>query len=435
MTRPLSDILARPTVRPRLAVPDFTRLDRTVSRILERYDPPVGQRERDPEQLLAQMAARIEQDDWRKVPMSFVTRVARVAFSDPWRDRAEHAAVRRFLLAEVAASDRAGFLDPMVRIYIEHFEPSSPGIRALGRALDGAKARLGPQWIELLERVPQLFDSAAAPKAVAGRMGEMEDVWMGLRAIGLRHPHAPGLMDHAHLAFLKQIAPNLKQGHEIERLLNWLQPSGQPARGTGASEAIDALLRPWRDAEPPADIKRILVKRLPDLYGHPKVSRNAVWNLVDPVHERRLLHWLTGEDIRFLFRILTEVERHHMWADREEFWWTLYEQGRIQEVWIAFNADGYRAARIQLPSDARQSGLRFARQVGESDKSLLLMRFGDKIVVEGTYNFKVHVFDADDPASPRLYQRSYDVANIRGRRKARTTVHHGDWQRKVLMQI
>lgn len=278
-------------------------MNRTVKRVLDRWDRP-EKPERDPERLLAEMADRIARRNWHKVPMSFATRAARLAFSAPWRDDPAHDRIRAFLLAEIAASTRAGFLNPMLRIYIETFAPGAVHSADLARYLKGAQSRLGAQWRQLLDHVPELLDPQRAPGAIATRMAQMEDPWTGLRRIGLRHPHAPGLMDAAHLAFVRQIAPRLDQRPEIERLLDWLRPAGQTARVNGAAEAIEALLRPWAGHAPPPDTMTLLTDRLTELYGHPRVSRNAIWSLIAPSLEKQLLRWLMGSDIRFLFRIL-----------------------------------------------------------------------------------------------------------------------------------
>ena len=55
----------------------------------------------------------------------------------------------------------------------------------------------------------------------------MEDCWTGLKAIGLRTPHAPGVMDHAHLAFVGMVAPGLKSRAGLDKLFAWLKPEGQ----------------------------------------------------------------------------------------------------------------------------------------------------------------------------------------------------------------
>jgi hypothetical protein len=403
---------------------------------MDRYDPPVTPPEHDAERLLAEISRRIRENDWRKVPMSLVTRVAGLAFSPQFRNRADLAPLQQFLLAEVTASTRPGFLGPMVRVYMESHAAEAAHSRALGAALMRAHDRVGPRWQALLAAIPDLFDPKTAPGSIAARMDGMDAPWHGLRGIGLRHPHAPGLMDAAHLAFLVRIAPRLDRRDQIDRLLGWLRPDGQTLRTVGAGAAMSALLRPWMQRPPPKDIMILLTDRLTQIYGHPRVSRHAAWNEVDPGMEAMFLRWLTGEDIRFLFRILTEVERGHMWAEREAFWLTLHEQGRIGEAWVAFNDAGYRAALAKLPEDVRQGARRFGRQVGDPDKSLLIMRISDRIVIEGTYNFKVHAFDANQPRAPKLYQPRYDVAEIRRIPSALwKQVHLGDWQSQVMRQL
>ena len=433
---PLSERLAAPRPVATPTLPSFVLIQRSIQRIIDRYDAPAATPEHEAEKLLAEMLRRILADDWHKVPLSFATRVAGLAFAANHRDRPDLAPVRRFLLAEIAASTKAGFLHPMVRVYMESYVQGTEHTRALARALIGARNRIGARWQELLENIPDLLNADNAPRSIAALMESMDDPWHGLRAIGLRQPHAPGLMDAVHLAYLARIAPRLDQRDQIDRLLGWLKPDGQTLRNTGAGAAITALLRPWMQRDPPKDIMTLLIDRLTEHYGHPRVGRHAAWNEVDPAMEQTFLRWLMGADIRFLFRILTEVERNHMWADREEFWWTLHEQGRIDEVWIAFNEAGHRAAIAKLPQDARQGGRRFGRQIGDKDKSLLVMRIGDKIVVEGTYNFMVHAFDARDAKAPKLYQPKYDVADIRYKSSVLwKQVHNGNWQSKVMRSI
>lgn len=434
---PLSERLddLRPMVAP--VLPSFQQLEGTIRRILDRFDAPPSLPEKDAERLFAEMRRRIADNDWRKVPMSFVTRVAALVFAPAHRLREDLGDLRRFLYREIAASDRQGFLGPMVRIYMESYQAGARHTDELARGLSQARQHLGARWLQVLRNLPELLDSARAPQAIAAMMDGMDDPWQGLRDKGLRQPHAPGLMDAAHLEFVRLVATRLRDQDQIDRLLAWLRPNGQALRQVGAGAAIEALLRVWTDREPPKAVQTLLIDRLTELYGHPRVGRHAAWNEVAPDIEAVFLRWLMGADIRFLFRVLTEVERGHMWADREAFWWTLYEQGRIDEVWIAFNDAGHTAAMMKLPMDARQSGRRFGKQIGEKDKSLLIMRIGNRIIIEGTYNFMVHAFDANSPTAPKLYQRTYDVADIRGRRGVLwTQVHHkGGWQSKVARML
>ena len=433
---PLSERLGAPRLLNLIPPPSLERLERNVRAILDRYDRPKRLAEQDAEKLFADVARRIREDDWRNVPMNHVVRVADLLFSAKYRDRLDWAPLRAFFTSEIIASTKQGFLNPMLRIYLDTFVPDSVHSHALARALKTARPILAQgRWSRLIASLPDLFNPDTAAQGLAQRMLDMPDPWEGLRELGIRQPHGPGLMDAAHLAYLRALAPHLDQRDMVETLLAWMKPAGQPARVIGAAEAIMALIRPWVQRGPPKLLQELLVDRIADLYGHPKVNRQAVWNQVDPAIEVLFLRWITGADIRFLFKTLAEVERNHMWADREDFWWTLYEQGRIDEVWIAFNDSGYRAALAKLPEADRHMARRFGRQVGEKDKSLLIMRIGNTIMIEGTFNFKVHVFKASSSRAPKLYQPRYDVADIRNLPGSDTKPHLGDWPFWVRQQI
>jgi hypothetical protein len=433
---PLSERLGSLLPPSMPTLPSFVALERRIQQVLDRYDAPANPPEREAERLFSEMGRRIIENDWHKVPMSFITRIASLVFSAAHVLRDDLTVLREFITAEVRASDRPGFLNPMTRIYMESYATGAKHTGDLASALSIARPHIGARWQPLLTSLPDLLHPDRAAKSIARMMDDMDDPWHGLRAKGLRQPHAPGLMDAAHLAFVDTVRPRLRDRQEIDRLLVWLRPDGQALRQVGAGAAITALLQAWADRDPPNELKGLLIDRLTEFYGHPRVNRHPAWNEVDPAHERTFLRWLMGADIRFLFRILTEVERGHMWADREAFWWTLYQQGRIDEVWIAFNEAGHRVAMSRLPADARRPGRRFGKQTGERDKSLLIMRIGNRVVVEGTYSFMVHAFDAQNSVAPALYKNTYDVADIRNRRGALwKVVHNGNWQDKVMRML
>ncbi|PJN93367.1 hypothetical protein CNY89_21350, partial [Amaricoccus sp. HAR-UPW-R2A-40] len=169
----------------------------------------------------------------------------------------------------------------------------------------------------------------------------------------------------------------------------------------------DALLSPWKDMSPDHDLKSYLTAKINALYGHPRIGRyKAVWNETSAAAQAIFQRWLTGENIRFFLDVVTTVEKSHMWEPRRKFWLGLHEQDRIREAWVAFHPEAERVARRRPVG----SSLSFGKQVAggsRGDTSLLILEFNDFIVVEGSHNYKVHVFDKHNVKTPKLRQSYY----------------------------
>lgn len=256
--------------------------------------------------------------------------------------------------------------------------------------------------------------------------------------MGLRTPHAPGLMDHAHLAFVQLTRPSLTSRGVVEQLFKWLKPDGQQARMSGAAEAITAVLEPWLKQDPPQEDVAFLTEKLLGLYGDPRVRRGGAWAAIPPHHLAMLMRWLTGENIRFFLDVVSAVEESHMWEPRRRFWLSLHEEKRIDAAWVAFSESGARHATRLLNSRSSGNTLGFGRQTAGGsrvDTSLLILKVGNKIVVEGSHNYKVHIFKEDSLRAPKLYRQIYDCEEIRMIDGAEAKSHIGDWQGWVRERI
>jgi hypothetical protein len=433
----LSRFLGNPPSFQPIALPAMNRLASTTDRILARWpDVVVEPPDRDRERLVQEMQRRLETGDWGDTRMSLVTTAAVALFDKDRRERSDLAALRRFYCEEIEGSDRRTFLNTMVAVFISSYEPGEAHTAALATALDRSRSKIGARWAALLEGVPELLDARAAPSALASLMLKMAVPWDDLRQLGLRSPHAPGLMDHVHFAFIEELAPQLDQRLGMERLIGWLKPEGQQARASGAAQAISALLAPWQSRAPSNDDERFLTERLISLYGDPRIrSENAAWAGV-PTHLRAIIdRWLTGENIRFFLDVVSAVEESHMWAPRERFWLGLHNQKRIDAAWVAFSKEGVAYARRK---GADNRFLRFGRQEAggsRANTSLLILKIGSKIVVEGSHSYKVHVFRDDHPKAPKLYESWYDCEHIRLLPGSWSVAHNGDWQGRVLEHI
>lgn len=390
--------------------------------------------ERDPEAILAEMSRRLKQGDWRNCTVAGTVRAAHVVFSERYQARFRHRGLRSFFIAEARESRIAAFRGGMMSVYLSTYEPGAEHTRDLASALSKGRTNLGPRWADLLANFPALLDARRAHESIAQQMLLMRDPWRELKESGVRSPHGPGLMSHVHLAYLKQIAEWLSTRTGIDTLVRWLKPDGQDAKVGGAKEAIEALLHPWLSRNPAEDLRGHLVDELLRLYRDPRVARGGPWRLVGDQHLALVRRWLTEQSIVFFLDVVSEVNRSHMWPERREFWLGLYEEGRVADAWVAFSSVAEsRAKRIGKDNSGRE--LVYGRQTGpRPDTSLLILRIGDCVVVEGSHSYKVQFFRSSNRDAPRLFGDTYDCDQIRYCSDD-DQVHLGDWQARVLEKL
>lgn len=421
-----------------LALPDLKLLVSGKNRILDRWPDVVPTpHEKDRERLVQEMFRRWKDAQWDDTPMSFVTSAAVALFDPERRNRYKLLELREFYYAEIEASTKRTFLDSMLSVYLGSYQPGADHTKHLAKAMTRALPRVGSSAKQLVENIPEILDPAGAPAAIATRMMGMVDCWSGLKEIGLRSPHAPGVMDHAHLAFVDKMRPALKGRTGLERLFSWLKPAGQQARMSGAAEAITVIIEPWLKQDPPPDDLAFITESLLGLYGDPRVDGGGAWAGITKAHLDILMRWLTGENIRFFLDVVSAVEVSHMWEPRRKFWLGLHEQKRIDAAWVAFSGSGVELATKWLRSKGSRGALAFGRQTAggsRAETSLLVLKIGKKIIVEGSHNYKVHIFDESNKGSPKLYQLEYDCDLIRHKSNAEKP-HLGDWQGWVLERI
>ena len=382
------------------------------------------------------MHDRVRSQDWKGATLAAVVRAARVAFDPEFRDRQNLRYLREFYVRETKASTSQAYLGAMMSIYLGSYEPDARHTKDMAAALDCSRSRLGDRWSQLLNNVPYLLDPVRAGQRIGQSMRNMDDAWTGLRKLGFQDPHSQGLLHYAHLAYVEEMQPALKTLDGAQRMLAWLKPKGRDALAGGAAQAIDALLGPWISAEPPEPLRNRLIEGLVGCYGDPRVRSGVVWTSVDDSRKGVMLRWLTGANMQFFLDVVSEVEDSHMWQPRREFWWDLYEERRIDAAWVAFSPRAVSTAQHMAKHEEAPLKLAYGEQTaGGSRKntSLLILKIGSCIVVEGSHNYKVHVFRSDNLGAPSLFKEKYDCEDIR---KApgpehRAQAHLGNWQDRV----
>lgn len=438
-----TDVISRPPALNMRALPPLDPIRKGIDRVMVRWPDVIAiPEERDRERLAQEMLRRVTDWDWEDVKTSRIIACAVAVFDLERCDRADLKGVRDFYLIEIAVCDAGSLLDGMVMVYIDSFNKDSSHSRALAKALAERQNAFGPRIQTLLSSLPALFNVKQAPIEVANVMLAAQDPYQALKDIGLRAPHTSGLTHQAHRQFVQKIRKDLCNDETRKQLFRWLSPEMGTVLQTDAGMAIEALLAAWRTKTPPDKARHEMSEAIVGAYNDPRLHRGGIWASFDPELRAVLLRWLTKQDMKFFCDMVTATQDSHMWPPRRDFWLLLYEDGMIDEAWVAFGKKAQQYARQQLKrASSVDVGRRFGRQISGEDKSLLIMRIGNKIVVDGCHSYKTHIFRSDDPKAPKLYSLTYDSNRIRANSRLSQTHYWSErnklrtWEEWVMRHV
>ena len=376
----------------------------------------------DAEALASEMDRRRRADDWEGFSWADAADTARAFFgSDLWREE-RFAPLFDLLFNKVDPSGNGVYTRQMFRTYLDTFDQRSKLTDRLAtwltRAFEDGTLRKVDLPIGILVHHLSVFDVDYAPRAIAAYMNKPVSPFRALLDAGMEAPHGEGLMQQAHWLFVQALASRIENGDSVaaEKLLDWLSPpEAEKPLGRGAGDALNALLLPWRTREPNRQLKNTIKSRLVDSYGDPRTELTGAWAACSGDARRVILRWMAGDTIRVFFDIISEAVASHMWRDRRELWIGLHKEGRIGEAWFALNRSGAEIAR-QLAQIRRDSSLgNFAdnNSRNDRDKCLLIMNVDGRWVVEGSHDFRTHIFSHTDQLSVTPYEPSYTCEQFR----------------------
>ena len=417
-----------------LAVPELRYIETAARKVHERWPDitnDTGSRER--EALALEISDRVARHDWSGARISFVLAAAGAVFDEERRNRADLEDARSFLFSEITASSSNAFLAGMLAVYLKSFEAGSAHTRALAERFSAARDRMTGSLKKVVNELPELLDPVDGPRQLAVRMARMNSPFRNLIQSGLRNPHGTGFMDRTHEILSIAIQPDLISKERIDWFLNWLRPPGREARTSGAERAIEALTHPWLNKAPAETLRSHLVEALVEMFGDPRIRPGGVWSGVALLNMQVIHRWLTREDMRFFTGVIDATQEDAMWPPRRDFWLKLYDEGIIDAAWVAFSAQAMAYAREHLMrQDARNANERFGYQQARQNTSLLIMKIGNKIVVDGCHSYRTHVFNETDKMAPILFREGYDCDEIM-RRAPASKAHQSipDWSRWV----
>lgn len=409
----LSEVLTRRS-QPAIpsSVPNTNYVESAINRIFDRWpDINPEAREEDHEKILGQLYDIITTDSWQDVKTSFVISGFNIAFIDRYKNRNDVRAITDFAFNELKATTKPSIVNALMRIYSSTFSLNSDNTEKLGEILNTKTELLGQKWRRILSKFPDYLVSEQAPETIADSMISMENPWVSLKQVGMNDPFASGIMDYAHEAYVTRLAPDLDNQETIERLFEWLIPETGKNKTTGNVIVVEALIDHWLNQTPPEPIRQYITENLISLYDDPRI-RPERWNTVDQKYKDVLFGWLTKEDLRFFTSVVDSTQTDPMWVPRRDFWLKLYDEDLIDQAWVAFCPGAERYARQHLSTGrVGLSANRFARQTGRPDTSILILKIGTKIFVDGCHNYSTHVWNTSDPVAPPLFKAQYNCDN------------------------
>ncbi|WP_102107405.1 EH signature domain-containing protein [Oceaniglobus roseus] len=405
-----SEVLQRSATLHRRAIPSLVAIDRSVDRILAQWPDVVHEPvARDREALARQLLTCVTEWSWGRMKTARILSAALAVFDEERRDRPDLEPARAFLIAEIAVTKSAAFLSGMAQVYLDTFDAVGRHTLLLARALAKRGPELTGRMRLLLASLPDVFDPRTAPRSLARKMLTADDPYLGVKALGFRSPHASGLTRAANRHFVKDLEPTLTTADARRKLFAWITPSSGVPLQSDAGVAVEALLRVWAGAPPPDDVRNEISEAILSAYNDPRTHSGGIWSGFDQELKAVFLRWLTKQDMLFFCDMVSATQDSHMWPPRRRFWLQLYEEGRIDEAWVAFGTAARDYARRRLLiSGTSDINRRFGRQTDRGGStSLLIMRIGGRIIVDGCHSYRTHIFRANDRSAPKLYQPEY----------------------------
>lgn len=421
------------------AIPMSKIIRDSVSRIVSRWPHIVGEpNDADRERLAMEVLSRVREWRWDGIKTSRTIAAASAVFDKERIARDDLSPVREFYYAEISASTNETFLTSMFWVYVDSFTEDGEHTKRLAGALREKASLFSVRARGLIEKLPMLLIPTKAPLAISHVMAAVSNPFEAMKELGFRSPHVSGLTQVAHGKFVENIAPSL--GDKVARasLFRWLRPESNVVLQNGAGIALEAILAIWVKRVPPDDVRNEIVEWITSSYNDPRTRPGGVWASFDPELKALFLRWLTKQDMLFFCDMVTATQSSHMWPERRDFWLQLYEDGRIQEAWVAFGTDAWRYAQRRIASTGGSlSTRRFGRQSDRgASTSLLIMKISGKTVVDGCQNYRTHIFESQDTRKPELYRSEYYCDEIM-RRASNSKSHSSieNWKLWVLRNV
>lgn len=349
--------------------------------------------------------------------------------------------LQEFLLQQAARTRRSNLLSAMCEGYFEGWKEDAPLTIKVSGIMRDREDKLPDPFSSLVSSLPEVVDPSEGALKLAKRMAQDNHPFEMLISCGFADPHAPGFCTEASLHFLTTIPP-VRTRADMDRLMGWCRPDGELGlQGKQLIDAINLLLHPWIRNNPTKADQKSITDFLLHHFEDPRIAGEHIWKDVDPDCRGVLLRWLAGDSIIAFMDIISAVEhkKPKTWLMRREFWTHLYDEGTVSEAWVALHPVAVDEAQRRFDRTQNLSLKAYAKQSGKRrDTSLLILRAGNKVIVEGSHTYRVHIFKEGALQRPELYLETYkdeDITLEQYNPNTRSHDEHGRWREWVREQL
>jgi hypothetical protein len=384
--------------------PEIARL------LVERYG--VNARPRKSESALEALLRRIRDAryDWDKIAPSDRLDVAWVLWEGV-HPPAEHAAFLQGFLTWIETSHRRLQAGRVAAAWVAALDPTLPSIRTAGDWLARHVSWLPDPWPVLVARF-DLFSIEKGPAALAEAFLGSDEATADFFK-GLNIPSAgsgSGLALEMLAVATTCAAPWLAEEPRLAARLCMLAVDGKtfrpeatklrtPHRARAIRRALaETLLSPWHHHSIPAETKAQLLPFLLHHYGDLRVTREQ-WTGISEPAETVMRRWLIERSTATYFRLSAQsksIDRVRL-IERAEFWMSNLDV--IDDAWLLCSGRGMASLGTGQPAHGTLGGC-------APDRSALLIRIGDLIILESSHEAHESVWFAGNPLAPPLHRRT-----------------------------
>lgn len=317
------------------------------------------------------------------------------------------------LLRQIASSKSRRPLRNLAIAYMSRPKRAENG-GYVGMTLAKESDRMGRPWSNLHQTF-SIFDPNEGPPRVAKRAIEDDlTIEETLTNEGMRSGDVRTTFGSQCLRAALEILEADASGRHLERLRKVaklaLDDEGNLKSKSRADGVARALIRPFSGTIPDDATLPEFQDLLLRLFKDPRLSSSS-WQRM-PEEADAFRRWLTSQNLKQFLEV-TRIVAKDMFKYRDKFWRAVYDANLIDESWVVFAEDGRREAisafGTALSFATFEKGGRKTR-----DQAVLLLRMGDRMVVEWSHDGKVYIFDDhEDERCPKLYRRTYFDGDLR----------------------